>query len=259
MKIKIGAMVIGMLLPAMAALAAQTALPLASKNAAAAGAWKDATYVGSQACKSCHAKDHAAWKQTWHANMHRNFNPAIVVADFNNVEITYKDVEIVGADKKKVKISPTVLLSKNGDVFSFTLLDKDNPANNQTYNIAYVFGGNWNQHFEAQVDSVVYPTPMRWVVEDKQWTAKPFNDLWWVADGTPDGRPKNLKRCQRQRLATQPVTVAIPPVSASTKTRKAADGWGRRLNWVLAVKAVTVPVVCIWPPKTKPALSTRNS
>ncbi len=120
----------------------------------------------------------------------RDFNPVIVTADFNNVEITYKDVEIEGADKKKVKVSPTIKLNREGDVFSFTLIDKDNPANNQTYKIAYVFGGNWNQHFEAQVGSAYYPTPMRWIVEDGQWTAKPFNDIWWVADGTPDGRPK---------------------------------------------------------------------
>jgi predicted CXXCH cytochrome family protein len=131
-----------------------------------------------------------AWKETWHANMHRDFNPMIVTADFSNVEITYMDVEIEGPDKKKVKISPTIRLNRDSDVFSITLIDKDNPANNQTYKIAYVFGGNWNQHFEAQVGSAYYPTPMRWIVEDSQWTAKPFNDMWWIADGTSDGRPK---------------------------------------------------------------------
>lgn len=133
--------------------------------------------VGSKTCASCHKDDHTAWQGTWHANMHREFVPAIVVADFNSVAVDYKEVEIEGPDKAKVKISPTIMTNRDGDIFSFTLIDKDNPANNQTYKIAYVFGGNWNQHFEAQVSSAYYPTPMHWIVEDGQWTAKPFNDL----------------------------------------------------------------------------------
>lgn len=176
---------------ALAASKATKSLPVAEKKGVVStDGLKDAKYVGSQACDACHKKDHGEWKQTWHANMHRDFNPSIVTADFNNVEITYKDVEIEGPDKKKVKISPTIRINRDGDVFSFTLIDKDSPTNNQTYKIAYVFGGNWNQHFEAQVGGAYYPTPMRWIVEDNQWTAKPFNDIWWVADGTPDGRPK---------------------------------------------------------------------
>jgi hypothetical protein len=50
-----------------------------------------AKYVGSQACASGHKDDHAEWKQTWHANMHRIIQPGIVIADFNNKEITYKE------------------------------------------------------------------------------------------------------------------------------------------------------------------------
>ena len=67
---------------------------------------KGSQFVGSDSCRTCHAKDHAAWTETWHANMHRKADPAIVVADFSNVEITYRDLEIEGPDKKKVKISP---------------------------------------------------------------------------------------------------------------------------------------------------------
>jgi hypothetical protein len=93
-------------------------LPLAAKGPLiVSDSLKGTNYIGSQACASCH-----------------------------------KDVEVETPDKKKVKISPTIKLNRDGDNFNFTLLDKDNPANNQTYPIAYVFGGNWNQHFEAQVD-----------------------------------------------------------------------------------------------------------
>lgn len=183
-------------------LQAAPALPLAgNQEAVSTEALKGATYVGSKACSPCHEKEHKALKDSWHASMLRTFDPAIVVADFNNVEIAYKDVEIEGVDKKKVKISPVIRLSKEGKEFSLTLIDKDNPASNQTFRIVYVFGGNWNQHFEAQLGAAYYPTPMRWIVEDKQWTTKPFNDLWWVADGTPDGRPRKPEEFKSSKEA----------------------------------------------------------
>ncbi len=170
---------------------AKKSLPTAEKKKAViVEGIKNANYVGSTACKECHQKEHADWKGTWHANMHRDIDTSIVKADFNNVEITYKDVEIETADKKKVKISPAIRLAKEGGKFAFTLIDKDNPANNQTYPIAYVLGGNWEQHFEAVASGMYYATPMRWVMADGQWRTKPFNDFWWIADGTPDGRPK---------------------------------------------------------------------
>ena len=59
--------------------------------------------------------------------MHRKSNPAIVVADFNNVEITYWGVEIEARDKKKVKI-PRAAVAGRADRFLMTLVEKDDPA-----------------------------------------------------------------------------------------------------------------------------------
>jgi predicted CXXCH cytochrome family protein len=166
-------------------------LPVAeNKKAVSSSVVKEAQYVGSGICKACHEKEFTDWSGTWHANMHRETTPANVKADFNNLEITYSEFEIETADKTKVKISPTIRLDKKGDTFTMTLVDKDNPANNQSYPVVYVLGGNWNQHFEARVGDLLFPTPMRWEVNDGQWFSKPFNDIWWVADGTADGRPK---------------------------------------------------------------------
>lgn len=170
-------------------------LPVAqTKKAVSTEILKDAKYTGSKACKDCHQKEFTGWADTWHANMYRDISPSIVKADFNNIEITYKDLEIEGQDKKKAIISPSVRLNKEGDKFTLTLIDKDNPLNNQTYSIAYVYGGNWEQHFLAKVGDMLFPTPMRWVMADGQWRTKPFNDFWWIADGTPDGRPENPER-----------------------------------------------------------------
>lgn len=150
---------------------------------------KNSGYVGSKACGDCHQKEYEQWAKSWHAKMLRPVKADIVVADFSQ-ELTYADLEVVGADKQKVKISPTVKLSRQGDDFLMTLVDKDNEANNQTYKAAIVIGGNWEQQMEMQVGERLYPSPMRWVVADGQWRNKPFSDIWWMADGTPDGRPR---------------------------------------------------------------------
>ena len=172
-------------------------LPIAAKIApVSTEPLKNAVFVGSAACVDCHPKEHEKWSGTWHANMLRKISPEIVVADFNNLEITYSDVEVLDANKQKMKISPTIKLKKEDADFFITLMDKDNEANNQTFILAYVLGGNWEQQFEARVNSMLYPTPMRWVVADKQWRLKAFSEIWWVADGTPDGRPRKPEEMQ---------------------------------------------------------------
>jgi hypothetical protein len=181
----------------LADMTVKSVLPIAAKKTPVSiETLKNAVFVGSAACLDCHPKEHEKWSGTWHANMLRKIRPEIVVADFNNFEITYKDVEVLDATKQKIKISPTIKLKKEGENFFITLVDKDNDANNQTYNLAYVLGGNWEQQFEARVGSMLYPTPMRWVVGDKQWRLKPFSEIWWVADGTPDGRPRTPEEMQ---------------------------------------------------------------
>ncbi|WP_394755819.1 multiheme c-type cytochrome [Rhodoferax sp.] len=174
-------------------------LPKASTQPMAPESAQGRTYVGSEACKACHKKDYTIWKTSWHANMHRDVKADIVVADFSGQEISYTDVMVDTPDKKKAKISPTIRLNRDGEKFSMTLIDKDDTANNQTWPIAYVFGGNWNQHFEARVGDAAYPTPMRWVVEDGQWTTVAFNDIWWIADGSPDGRPRKTEEMPKTK------------------------------------------------------------
>ena len=40
---------------------------------------------------------------------------------------------------------------------------------------------------------------MRWILADRAWTSKPFNVLWWVADGTTDGRPRRLEEMPKTK------------------------------------------------------------
>ena len=199
------------------------ALPVAAKQMPVTNAMlKGSTFVGGQTCKECHAKEFEAWSQTWHAKMLRKITPDIVVADFNDVELTYTDMEVMDAAKQKVKISPIIQLKRDGENFQLVLVDKDNEANTQRYPLSYVLGGHWEQQFEVSVGNTFYPSPMRWVVEDKQWRTKSFSEIWWVADGTPDGRPRKPEELQMNQASAVKCDGCH---TGGLKTVKEGDRW----------------------------------
>lgn len=162
----------------------------------------DAKYAGSDSCKSCHEKQHAEWMNTWHAKMERWPSPDIIVGDFNNRTITYKDTKVKTKDGKEEKLSFQVKTHRQGDKFFFTVLDKDNPANNQTFEIAKVLGGNWDQHYEIKIGENYLPAPIRWSVAAKDWLNSSYRPYDWVTpDGTPDGRPLKIEELPKGRFA----------------------------------------------------------
>jgi predicted CXXCH cytochrome family protein len=162
----------------------------------------DAKYAGSDSCKTCHAKQHAEWTETWHAKMERWPSAAIVVADFGDRLITYKDIAVKGQDGKEQKLSFQVRAHRQGEKFMFTVLDKDNPANNQTFEVAKVLGGKWDQHYEIKVGDNFLPAPIRWSVAAKDWLTSSYRPYDWVTpDGTADGRPLKLDELPKGRFA----------------------------------------------------------
>jgi len=162
----------------------------------------DAKYVGSQTCKECHASQYDDWAKTWHAKMERWPSPDIVVGDFNNRTINWRNIRIRDKDGKESRISPSGVTSRKGDRFYFTLLDKDNPANNQTYEVAKVLGGNWDQGYEVRIGDNYIPAPIRWSVASRDWLIGGFRvDEWFMVDGTPDGRPRRPEELPLGRVA----------------------------------------------------------
>ena len=149
-----------------------------------------ATFTGSQACQDCHAKEYKEWAASGHANMLRPFSPEIVKGDFSGIEISYEGVEVEDANKNKVKINPKVKAETKDGKYFVTLLDADSPANNQSYEVVKVLGSLWEQQYYIKVGDKEFPSPIRWVDNDKQWRKAAFAPFWWVADETPDGRPK---------------------------------------------------------------------
>jgi predicted CXXCH cytochrome family protein len=170
----------------------------------------DAKYAGSDSCKSCHEKQYGEWKATWHSKMQRTASPEIVVGDFNNRIVTYKDVKatdkdgkpLKDKDGKEVKLTFQVKAHREGDRFFYTVLDKDDPANNQTWEVHKVLGGKWDQQYEIKVGENLLPGILRWSVENKGWITSSYRPEDWVtADGTPDGRPRKIDELPKFRFA----------------------------------------------------------
>jgi predicted CXXCH cytochrome family protein len=165
--------------------------------------FRGAQYVGSKVCQQCHVKQYEEWQTTWHAKMTRKVSPDIVVGDFNNVVLTFPKVEADRVDSKDVAlIDPSVRLWTRDGRYFFTLLDKDNAANEVTYEVDTVIGGNWDQHYEASVEGQHFPAPMRWAVGDKSWLIGGYRPGdWFKADGTPDGIPRKPNELKKLRAA----------------------------------------------------------
>ncbi len=162
----------------------------------------DAKYAGSDSCKTCHEKQHAEWMDTWHAKMERWPSPDIVVGDFNDRTITYKDVQVKTKDGKSEKVTYQVRTHKKDGKFLFTVLDKDSPANDQTYEVAKVLGGKWDQHYEIKLGENFLPAPIRWSVAARDWLIASYRPYDWVIlDGTPDGRPAKPDELPKGRFA----------------------------------------------------------
>jgi len=150
----------------------------------------NATFVGSKACQECHTQEYTQWSASGHANMLRPVSPEIVKGDFNNLEIAYEGVEIEDANKNKIKISPKVKTERREGKLFVTLIDADNATANQSYEVVEVLGSLWEQQYYLKVGSKIFPSPIRWVNKDGQWRKAASSPMWWVADGTADGKPK---------------------------------------------------------------------
>lgn len=163
----------------------------------------DTQYAGSDSCKGCHESHYRSWSNTWHSKMERWPSAQTVVGDFDNRTMQFKNLRVRTRDGKDASISPTAKAFRKGDKFYFTLFDSDDSANNQTWQVAKVLGGKWDQGYEVRLGADNYmPAPIRWSVEQQDWIIVGFNPQdWFVADGTADGRPFTPAEMPTHRVA----------------------------------------------------------
>ena len=104
-----------------------------------------AHFVGSDSCRTCHAKIYNGWKQTRMANVVRDpkLHPEAVLGDF------------------------------------------DHPDPNRTFDlsqVAFVYGSRWKQRYFAKRGDDYYPLPAQWDIKNKKWLPYhvPDGADWWV-------------------------------------------------------------------------------
>jgi predicted CXXCH cytochrome family protein len=128
--------------------------PPAPLPGAAAGT-PQAGYVGSTACRTCHAATYDRWSKTRMANVVRDprQHPEAVLPDF----------------------------SKPDPLLTFKLDD-----------VAFVYGSKWKQRYFTKIGDDYFPLPAQWDVTHRLWRAymvQPNTD-WWVKFYPAD----NMKR-----------------------------------------------------------------
>lgn len=185
---------------------ASEALALTGKNARVESGKKffgDTPYAGSASCKACHESQYQSWTTTWHSKMERWPSADTVVGDFENRRMQFRNLRVRGQDGKEATISPAAVAFRKEGKFFFTLIDSDNAANNQTWEVAKVLGGKWDQGYEVRLGADNYfAAPIRWSVELQDWIIVGFNPQdWFLADGTPDGRPFTPAEMPTNRVA----------------------------------------------------------
>jgi predicted CXXCH cytochrome family protein len=114
-----------------------------------------ADYIGSAACKTCHAATYERWSKTRMANVVRDprTHPDAIIPDF----------------------------SKSDPLVTFGVSD-----------IAFVYGSRWKQRYFTKVGNDYYPLPAQWDVQNQVWRAYMVRDGtdWWVSHYPAD----NMKR-----------------------------------------------------------------
>jgi predicted CXXCH cytochrome family protein len=124
-----------------------------------AGAVNSATYVGSQACQTCHQEIYARWRKTAMANILRDpkTHPDAIAAD--------------------PATAPEELRFNKDDV-------------------SFVYGSKWKQRYWKKAGDTYVPLPVQWNFETKKWSKYHVADKggdWW-AQYYPDPKGDNSNR-----------------------------------------------------------------
>jgi predicted CXXCH cytochrome family protein len=161
--------------------------------------FKGAAYVGSAQCKACHERAFSEWQETWHSKMLRAPDkPPKVVGNFNTT-VRFEGVDALAPgdsftqpQRPKKKVHFDVITSEKDGKYSFTIQDNDRTQahNDQTYDVVWVLGGNWEETYHVKIKDYLFPAPLRWSVKFGEWELGLFQPENWVTyvEGTDPPR-----------------------------------------------------------------------
>jgi len=125
-------------------------------------------YVGSAACRSCHAHEHDTWDSSYHQSMTQVASPETVLGNFDNLEFNVKGKHY--------------RLLRDGDDFLIELEDEfaDGPEKQRVRRRIVLTTGSHNMQvywFESGYAAaghgrVLGQMPLSWQVEEKRWITR---------------------------------------------------------------------------------------
>ncbi|MFQ6106007.1 MAG: ammonia-forming cytochrome c nitrite reductase subunit c552 [Thermoplasmata archaeon] len=136
-----------------------------------------ATYIGSDACATCHnnaawGNKNDNWANTLHSKMLQDPSPATVIGDFLGPNPVFNDT---GAGIPDV----TIELWYNSTSGNYTVAMGTN-----NYTVWKTLGSAWKQRYLAQIGNSRYILPIQWNTATSEWVPYHLSD-WYDTSGNP--------------------------------------------------------------------------
>jgi predicted CXXCH cytochrome family protein len=132
-------------------------------------------FVGSEACRACHADNHRTWRRTFHRSMTAEATPASVLGAFDGTTLSHAGV--------------TAHMDRDATgAFRMTFAPDGGAA--RTVTVARTVGSHRYQQYLAKEGDTYWRLPVAWHVEEKRWF--PMTGAFLFADDTAldaPGRP----------------------------------------------------------------------
>jgi predicted CXXCH cytochrome family protein len=116
---------------------------------------RGAPYVGSDACRRCHAEQHASWHRTYHRTMTQEAGTASVLGDFSDATFDYLGV------RARMHLGPA-----GAHLVSFA---RAGGAERWQARIDRAVGSHRYQQYLARDGDVWVRLPVAWNVEEQRW------------------------------------------------------------------------------------------
>jgi predicted CXXCH cytochrome family protein len=128
------------------------------------------SFIGAQACATCHAQVHADWKGARHSKMIQPATPDSVVADFSKESVTLKGQRYR-------------LRAANGEYY---IAESYLTGKEQEHKIEYTLGSRRIQHYLTTIDhGSIIVLPPSWDVQRREW----FDNMEIVRPDENDQKP----------------------------------------------------------------------
>jgi predicted CXXCH cytochrome family protein len=128
------------------------------------------TFVGAQACASCHAPIHADWKSARHSKMIQPATPDSVIADFSKESVTLK------GQRYRLRMA-------NGEYF---ISESYLTGKEQEHRVEFTLGSRRIQHYLTTIEhGAMIVLPPSWDVQRREW----FDNMEIVRPDENDQKP----------------------------------------------------------------------